>query len=177
MTERWLPVVGYEDCYEVSDQGRVKSVERQVPHKAGWYTVHERILKSSLTVHGYPRVGLRSLGVIKTYTIHRLVTRAFFGPLPLGQEVAHLDGDKTNSKVENLIYTTRKINHGHKKLHGTQTWGETHHLCTTLTEQDVEDIRVLYQLGTTQQRLAGEFGVSRQHVGGIVNQQRWANLP
>ena len=84
--ERWRPVVGYEGFYEVSDHGRVRSVDRQVwveePTRSYWRRYRQRVLAPSINRGGYAVVGLAAKGERITKTIHGLVLRAFVGPCP-----------------------------------------------------------------------------------------------
>ena len=101
MTEEiWCPIKGYEGLYEVSDQGRVRSL------KFG----KERILKPSRNTNGYLLVGLRKNGEKKTYKVHRLVVQTFIPNPDNLQEINHIDEDKTNNKVQNLEWCDRKSN-------------------------------------------------------------------
>lgn len=98
MKEIWKPVPGYEGLYEVSDQGRVRSFAR---------SVSGRLLKPGKASNGYFTV---CLGRGKSRTLHSLVAEAFIGPKPIGQEVLHEDGTRTNNCVSNLRYGTRADN-------------------------------------------------------------------
>ena len=105
--ERWLPVIGYEGWYEVSDLGRVKRVS------AGQGAIAGRILSSCGDGRGYLFVGLSINGTRRHYRVHRLVAVAFLGTCPEGKEVNHKDGNKTNNYLENLEYMTRSENMCH----------------------------------------------------------------
>lgn len=101
--ESWLPIEGYPD-YQISDQGRVKSL------KLG----RERILKDG-DVHGYRKVSLCSNGKVKQFRVHRLVAKAFI-PNPEGlPEVNHQDEDKTNNWKENLEWCESQYNTEYSK--------------------------------------------------------------
>lgn len=100
--ERWLPVVGWEGLYEVSDLGRVRSLPRK--HTRG------RIRKLQIGKNGYWSVALSLNEIRKTYTLHRLMAEAFLGPRPEGQEVRHLDDNRLNCNLSNLAYGTRTEN-------------------------------------------------------------------
>lgn len=95
--ERWKPVDGYEEFYEISNLGRVKSL------KYG----KERILKPANNGVGYLLVVLCRDGKRKHFLVHRLVAEAFL-PNPLGfTEINHLDENKTNNCVDNLEWSSR----------------------------------------------------------------------
>ena len=109
MSERWLPVVGYEGAYQVSDLGRVRSLDRMIVDSVGHrYFRAGRILRQvTLKGTGHCRVTLP--GGIQGY-VHRLVLEAFVGPAPDGMEACHNDGDPTNNRLDNLRWDTRSAN-------------------------------------------------------------------
>lgn len=109
--ERWLPVVGWEGLYEVSDLGRIRTVPRVVNGGRNSYkSITLKIKKQCSTPHGYPICGLSKNGKTKTFLTHRLVLEAFIGPRPDGMEACHFDGDKTNNKLANLRWDTKSSN-------------------------------------------------------------------
>lgn len=120
MKEIWKPVKGYEGLYEVSNTGRVKSVERTVKSYNGWNrTFHEKILTlhSSKITTRHPKpmyhVELWKDNKRKVPMIHRLVAEAFI-PNPDGKpQVNHIDGDRSNNRVDNLEWVTCSENSMH----------------------------------------------------------------
>ena len=104
LEERWLPVVGYDGFYEVSDWGRVRSVARTVPRGRGTMRLQQRILKPQSNLDGRLAVVLSKDGVAKRRTIHQLVAEAFIGPRPEGEVTRHLDDDHLHNHVSNLAY-------------------------------------------------------------------------
>lgn len=121
MTEQWKPVVGFEGLYEVSDLGRVRSLDRswmQVARGGSLYRHFKRgqMLRPGIASNGYPTV---ALGRGNTRTLHSLVADAFLGPCPSNQEVRHKDGRRTNPALDNLEYGTRTQNILDAVKHGT----------------------------------------------------------
>lgn len=103
MNEEWRRIPGHPD-YEVSDLGRVRSwkaIGRGGPPPR---------YPSGGVSRGYRHVLLRTGGARTTGFIHRLVALAFIGPRPPQQEVRHLDGDKANNRLGNLVYGTHSEN-------------------------------------------------------------------
>ena len=102
MTEEeiWCPVKNYESLYEVSDQGRVKSL------KFG----KERILKQGRMPNGYLLVCLYNNGEKKSCKVHRLVAQTFIPNPDNLPEVNHKDENKENNSVQNLEWCDRKYN-------------------------------------------------------------------
>ena len=111
--EEWRDVVGYEGLYQVSDQGRVKSLERKVPKWDGERTVKERILKPAPTKYGYLQLNLYAGGKQKALTVHRLVCEAFHENPDNKQEVNHINENKTDNRACNLEWCTRTENCNH----------------------------------------------------------------
>src|SRR5690606_6570320 len=109
--ERWRPVVGHEGHYEVSDQGRIRSVPHVRITKAGQrYPVRGQLLTPAVHPTGYPQVYLSVEGKTVPRKVHALVAEAFIGPRPEGHQIAHNDGDRLNSRLENLRYATAAEN-------------------------------------------------------------------
>ena len=117
-TEIWKPVVGHEGAYEVSDLGRVRSLERiiSVPNRWGSLslrTVKTRVLRNNDNGSGYLQVQLSSGGERQPRLIHRLVAEAFLPPEDGLVFVNHKDGDKANNRLENLEWCSRSGNMVH----------------------------------------------------------------
>jgi hypothetical protein len=97
--EQWLPVISYEGLYEVSDQGRVRSL-----HTTG------RVLKPSKHRSGHLHVNLHRQGRKETRKVHCLVLEAFIGPRPPGTECCHYNDIPSDNRLENLRWDTRSAN-------------------------------------------------------------------
>ncbi len=160
----WLPVVGYEKQYEVSNHGQVRSTSRAHILKPD---VHPR--------DGYLRVGLYKGGKARKFLVHRLVLEAFVGPCPSGLECAHEDGDPANNRLGNFRWDTRVNNFADRDRHGTTARGERQG-SSKLTESDVREMRRLYDSGVAQTKLASEFGVSQARVSKIVRKEGWSHV-
>lgn len=118
-TERWLPIPNWEGLYEVSDQGRVRSLDRVVSHAhSGRYTVLGKLLKQG-KCGPYSRVALCRPGERCDMKVHRAVLLAFVGPCPEGREGCHRDGNPGNNTLENLYWGTRSENCLDQVRHGT----------------------------------------------------------
>lgn len=122
--EVWRQIKGYEGHYAVSSYGRVKSLNRVVPHPRGALTIKERQRKLVEAANGYLVVSLSIQGKVRVEHVHILVSRAFHGPCPKGKEVLHRDGDRLNAHADNLKYGSHAENCQDTVRHGRSTVGE-----------------------------------------------------
>lgn len=110
MEEIWKDIVNHPG-YQVSDKGRIRTLDRLVKSKNNSYrSVKGQIIKPYLTSFGYLRANLWENQHYKTYFIHRLVWETFKGPVPKGMQVNHINEDKTDNRLENLNLLTPQEN-------------------------------------------------------------------
>jgi hypothetical protein len=154
--EIWLPVLDFEDTYEVSNFGRVKSLKRQVRTANGFRTVRERILKPQYNQDGSQHVSLCNGGEakIRHVQVHRLVLEAFVGECPEGMECRHYpDQNLANNNLSNLSWATPGR--------------------TKLTE---EQVRQIFYAKGTHEEVAARFGIGRPEVSHIKSGKLWKHL-
>jgi len=112
--EIWKDIKGYEGLYQVSNLGRVKSLQRYVTHNfGGKKIVRERILKQIINGSGYYLVCLHILGKQKNHHIHRLLSDHFIPNPDNKPQVNHIDGNKLNNNIKNLEWATSSENTQH----------------------------------------------------------------
>lgn len=104
--EEWKDIPNYEGLYQVSNLGRVKSLEKI---DALGHRLKEKILKPQIN-RGYYRVNLYKNSIQKNYRVHRLVWEAFNGQIPKGYEVNHINEIKSDNRLSNLNLMTHKEN-------------------------------------------------------------------
>lgn len=111
--EIWKDIKGYEGEYQVSNEGRVRSLDRIVTRNTRWgtpasYKFEGHILKGGVFSNGYLFccLGRKS----KNYLIHRLVADAFLEKEDGKDCVDHINGDRSDNRLENLRYCTHKEN-------------------------------------------------------------------
>lgn len=163
-TENWLPVVGYEGIYEVSDLGRVRSVDRI--DARGWRR-KGRVLRQHFN-HDYLKVSLCG----KSWQVHRLVIEAFRGAPGPGEECCHNNGDGRDNRLANLRWGTKQDNMRDRSLHGTARRPES-----ALTEADVQEIDMLRAGGCSTRQIARRKGLSKSQVHRIVTREHWKHVP
>lgn len=127
-SERWLPVVGWEGLYEVSDHGRVRSLDRVFVDRMG-RTVHlkGRVLRPGPNHKGYLRVNLRAGGRLECKFVHHCVLEAFVGPRPQGYIGCHWDDDHLYNHASNLRWATYSDNQYDRVRNGTHAGANKTH--------------------------------------------------
>ena len=118
--EIWKDIKGYEGHYQVSNLGRVKSLDRIV-NRSGVRNnmiLKGKLKKQSSHYKGYKLVQLKVDGLFKTYKVHQLVAMSFLGHTPTGMSsiIDHIDNDKTNNIVSNLRIISNRENTSKGKL-------------------------------------------------------------
>jgi hypothetical protein len=113
--EKWKDVVGYEGHFMVSENGKVKSLNRIYIRSDGTkYPIKGKDLTPFISNVGYTRISLRSKGKQVKYSIHRLVAEAFI-PKENGRDfVNHIDGNRLNNHYSNLEWVSMIENNCHR---------------------------------------------------------------
>ncbi|EPR9732925.1 HNH endonuclease [Enterobacter bugandensis] len=164
-------ISGYEGLYSVTTDGRVYSHPRM---RISGHKINGKYLARTPSEKGYLRVNLFKDGSYKTFKIHRLVAETFI-PNPNGKpEVNHLDGDKSNNRVENLEWSTSLENLRHAFQVGLKTTKGASNPRAKLTNLQVKDI--LSATGLSQRALAKRYGVSQAQISSIRQGKSWAHL-
>ena len=173
MNENWLPVVGYENCYEVSDLGRVRSLTRRVNGRYGnLREIKGKVLALSFRGQDYPGVNLSRSKDKKYRLVHHLLATAFLGPRPKDQVVRHIDGNPKNCKLSNLAYGTYAENEADKEIHGTRLRGEE----IKSSKLNVQAVIAIRASSASQSQLARDYGVHQGTIWKILRRETWAHV-
>lgn len=109
--EIWRDIPNYEGIYQASNLGRVRSFDKVIAQKNNSTAIKKgRILKPSTSHSGYYQLVLSKQLIRKSYKVHRLIWLAFYGSIPEGYEVNHINEIKTDNRLENLNLMTHKEN-------------------------------------------------------------------
>lgn len=175
--EIWKSVEGWEGFYEVSNQGRVRSLSRTITVSTSRGSTFSRdltgrILKTEHANNPYSVVGFDYPGQKReTHAVHRLVAHIFIGPCPEGLEVCHYNGNGQDNRVENLRYDTCLSNHKDKYRHGTVITG-TKHVGSKLTQEQVDWVRS-HANSASQETIGKKFGVTHNTIGKIIRRESY----
>lgn len=166
--EVWKDIKGYEGHYQVSNEGKVRSIKRKEPklltllnHSMGYYVINLCKPKTKMI----------------QVKVHRLVADLF---IPNHGDdttiVNHIDGDKKNNRVSNLEWTNHGGNLKHSYDYNLRSKkGENHHL-SKLKDSDVRKIRNLSSEGFSNVALSKMFNVSDGTICMIVKRKRWKHI-
>jgi len=165
--EIWKPIVSYESYYEVSNLGNIKALSRIVPTSKGVRKTNERIKKQVLNKSGYKYITLNVNKKVSTFSVHRLVAKAFIDNPSNKTEVNHIDGNKANNKKSNLEWVTAlentqhsfKIGHKSKRL--------------KLSLDKVIQIRYLFESGMKNAEIAKFLSIPRKEIWRVVKRKSW----
>lgn len=173
--ERWLPVVGYEGLYEVSDHGRIRSLYREGEYMARWGIAKMRFPAKELSVcktpTGYCYVGMSKDGVARKDLLHRIVMRAFEGESDL--QVNHKDGVKENNNLSNLEYCTSAENLRHCR----EVLGKRRGSWVGNSKFIESDIPIIRADTRPIKEIAKQYGVTYQAIHHIKSRKNWGHLP
>lgn len=159
MAEQWRPVKGCEGLYEVSDQGRVRSVDRVISQKNGsTKRLRGHMLKPFTDWSGHYFV---RLGRTRLSSVHLLVAEAFIGAREDGCVVRHLNGDPSDNCLSNLAYGSQSDN-----LRDCYSYGQKSG-SGKLYREHVLEIRNMLARGVPQRYIAEQYGLSQQSVSNI----------
>ena len=154
MSEEWRPVIGHEKEYKVSNQGRVRSLDRILGNNRLY---KGQILKPITTrKRCLLKVNIKN----RNRAIGTLVAEAFIGECPAGMVVRHMDGDRHNDRLENLCYGTAEEQFEDYARAGTQAGRK-------LDRGLVREIRAEYADGMTIAEISKAHWISTDAISQI----------
>ena len=168
MEEIWKAIKNYS-AYMVSNYGRVKSF---IIHKDG------KLLNTSVANrNGYVGVHLYKDGKKTQFSVHRLVAEAFI-PNPKNKpQINHLNGDKTDNRVDNIEWATASENTKHSFANGLQVVLRGENAGSAkLSSHQVRRIKLMLELGTKHVEIAKMFPVQSSQITRIASGERWAHI-
>ena len=164
--EIWKDVPGYDGDYQASNHGNVKSFKYKEP----------KLLSLPQGPNGYRRICLSHKNATKCLLVHRIILLTFIGaPANSRFQGSHLDGSRTNNRLENLTWESSKDNVSRKREHGTAGIGEKNPKAK-LTDKKIIAIRFLLSIGLKEMALAEMFRISNASIYYIKSNKTWKHV-
>jgi hypothetical protein len=172
MTEVFVPIIGYEGLYEVSNIGRVKALAKMGGTNYS-VSLPERIKKAKYNGDGYHQISLCKNSIKKHFYLHVLVAKHFVDNPNNYPEVNHENGDKNCNGYWNLKWCTRKQNEEHAWATGLKNMiGDNHALSKRVLQMDMNG-NVIKEWVNGHQAMK-DTGYSNGHISrccrGLANQ-------
>jgi hypothetical protein len=173
MEETWKDIVGYEGAYQISNLGRIKTLPRILIRRNGSpQTIKPKIRKNTLGNNGYYTLTLQVDGKkIRTEYIHQLLAKTFIPNPENHPNVCHKNDIKTDNRLENLYWGTRKDNAEDSVRNGRHV-----NTGAVLTIEKVREIRTLLAEGFTHGELSRRFHVGITAISNIKLGKTWTTI-
>lgn len=167
-TENWRPVVGYERLYEVSDLGRIRSLDR-IDAAGRFRPGRIRRLNIVRPRNGvrYAHIALCASGSKRVRKVHHLVLEAFKGRWQEGTQACHNNGDSLDNRPGNLRWDTCKANHADRREHGTLPTG-LKNVRFKLTADMVRNVKEMRNAGAGYSAIQAVTGLSLASIGRAI---------
>lgn len=170
-------IKGFEFAYEVNCDGLIRSIDRTIIRSDGKKkTFKSKELKPTIHSRGYLRVTLRSPEKSKDMFIHRLVAEAFIENIENKLQVNHINGIKTDNRIENLEWVTSKENINHAFKNDLISRKGIKNSQSKLTELNILSIRKLILKGETHKEIASKYGVHNSIISNINLGKIWKHI-
>ena len=164
MEEIWKDVIGYEDYYQVSNLGNVRSKDREVNAWHGIVLKKGRVLKQSIGNNGYYSVCFQINNIKKQHSVHRIVAQAFIPNLDNMPYINHKDENRLNNNIKNLEWCSAKynINYGTCKERRNETKRDKCKLSKTTLQYNLDGTLIKEWKSTKE--IERKLGFSNQGI-------------
>jgi hypothetical protein len=157
---RWAPVVGFEQRFEISDAGQVRSM------RTG------RLRRTFRRASGHEAIYLVDGAVRRCLMVHAMVLQAFVGPRPAGCVARHRNGVAWENNLGNLCWGTWLENSADARQHGTTAAGNRNPHAKLTTEA----VLAIRASSESRAELAAAHGVRLETISSIRNRQSWLHV-
>lgn len=177
MLEEWKDIHGFEGLYQVSNLGRVRSLDRVTLTARGSRKYRGKLVYSKPdSSTGYCRVALSCPTSPGRDWTHRLVAREFLPNHENKKYVNHINGVKTDNRADNLEWCTALENNVHAINELPRKKNTDREKCIQFKPLQVLDVRKRFSLGETALMLAKRYNVDRKTIDNIVKRRTWKTM-
>lgn len=174
-SEIWKSIMGYEDSYEISNYGNLRSKDRRVQARSGYYILKGQPIRPKIDKDGYLVIGLSKKQKVKWISIHRLVAMQYIPNPDNLPQVNHKYGNKLDNYYKHLEWNTCKQNIDHackNGLRGKAKRGEDSNLAK-LSWNVVNSIRNDNNEGMKQLELSQKYNTPESTIYKIITNRTW----
>ena len=176
MMEVWKDIAGTNGSYEISNTGLVRSKERIIAWRNRERKIASCILAQQTTKGGYKRITIKRNNDKKSYMVHRLVAEAYVenNNPDVKDQVNHIDGNKSNNNDSNLEWVScvENVHHAWDTGLVRRPTGCKNHK-STLSQDQVHDIRTAYRNGVSGPALAKRYNMSSRNIYYILHKETY----
>lgn len=173
--EIWKDIPDYENFYQASNLGRIKSLSRI---DASGHLRKEKMIKLCIDSYGYYNTHLYKNTIAKNMKVHRAIALAFIPNPECKPQIHHKNFNKLDNNIENLEWVDSKtnINYSHKMGKVNVVMGERHY-AAKFDDNQIRNIREVYSHGNiSPKELAKKFNVGGSNIYFIINKKTWKHV-
>lgn len=163
--EIWKDIPGYEEYYQISNHGRIKSLNRISCQN---HIIEEKIRKATLDQDGYYKIILTVNGNVRSFFVHRIVATVFIPNVDNLPQINHKNCIKIDNRVENLEWTTSSENILHAFHMGVKNQKGEKNNSSKFRDVDIMGMKEMYNKNKNKEEIIKKFNISKSYLTRIL---------